>query len=508
MIGAAHDRDGAMTVAPDNGRWVALGPVFACVGATVPDIRVRGLAMHSARVVPHGLFLACTGARHGLEFLPQALQRGATAVAWEPADGQPAPACSDNVREFAVPALRSKVGPIADAYYARPSQGLSVTCITGTNGKTTVSWLAAHAMDASGRPAAAMGTLGWGRPARFWPSAMTTPDPDELQRRMRVLADGGVEQVFLEVSSQGLDQHRINGLRVGLAAFTQLGRDHLDYHGDLAAYRRAKQRLFLEHRPELSVINVDDDFGAELARRCRGRVLRVACKGQNPADLSLARVRPIPAGLQLELEENGQRFELTSRLHGCFNAANLALAYALLRAWGVARPQAVDALSKCPPPPGRMERFGGGELPEAFVDYAHTPEALSAVLGELQARKPERLWCVMGCGGERDTGKRAEMGRVAGALANELFITSDNPRGEDPREIAEQVLAGASGQAVLELDRNRAIRAALHAAQPGDIVLVAGKGHETFQMSGGRVLPFSDASAVREALATHPGTAR
>ena len=155
-----------------------------------------------------------------------------------------------------------------------------------------------------------------------------------------------------------------------------------------------------------------------------------------------------------------------------------------------------------------MQHFGGGALPDAFVDYAHTPDALGAVLGELRARKPHRLWCVMGCGGERDAGKRAEMGRVAGALANELFITSDNPRGENPREIAEQILAGASGRAVLELDRSRAIRAALHAARPGDIVLVAGKGHEAFQISGGRVLPFSDASVVREALASYPGAAR
>ena len=497
-----------MNAGADDGGWVALGPIFSRVGSSAPDIRVRGLAMHSGRVVPKGLFLACAGARHGLEFLPQALQRGASAVAWEPAGDQPAPVCSDQVRHFAVSGLRGKVGQIADAYYAHPSQGLSMTCITGTNGKTTVAWLATHAMKALGRPAAAMGTLGWGRPGKFWPSAMTTPDPDELHRRLRVLADGGVEHVFLEVSSQGLDQQRINGLRVRLAAFTQLGRDHLDYHGDAAAYARAKQRLFLEHQPEIAVINVDDPFGAELARRCRGRVFRVACEGRGPADLSLVRARQVSSGLCLELEEKGKRFELTSRLYGGFNGANLALACGLLRALGIGRNKAADALSKCPAPPGRMQHFGGGPLPEAFVDYAHTPEALSAVLGELKVRKPQRLWCVMGCGGDRDTGKRAEMGRVAGSLANELFITSDNPRGEDPREIAEQVLAGVSGQAVLELDRCRAIRKALHGAQPGDIVLVAGKGHEAFQVSGGRVLPFSDASAVREALATHPGAAR
>jgi len=497
-----------MNMTADCGSWVALAPVFAGVGAAAPDIRVRGLAMHSSRVAPQGLFLACAGARHGLEFLPQALKRGAAAVAWEPDSGQLAPACSGNVRHFAVPELRSKVGPIADAYYGRPSQDLSATCITGTNGKTTVSWLAAHAMDFLGRPAAAMGTLGWGRPGSFSPSAMTTPDPDELHRRLRVLADGGVEHVFLEASSQGLDQQRLNGLRIRLAAFTQLGRDHLDYHGDRDAYGRAKQRLFLEHGPQISVIHVDDPFGAKLARRCPGTVLSVACEGRNPASLSLASARPIPAGLRLELKENGERFELSSRLRGGFNGANLALAYALLRALRVGRSEAADALSKCPAPPGRMEHFGGGALPDAFVDYAHTPEALSAVLEELKARKPKRLWCVIGCGGERDAGKRAEMGRVAGSLANELFITSDNPRGEDPRAIAEQVLAGVSGQAVLELDRSRAIREVLHAAQPGAIVLVAGKGHEAVQISAARTLPFSDASAVREALAAYPRSAQ
>ncbi len=486
---------------------VDLGRVFARLGVSAPEVRVRGLAMHSDRVVPEGLFLACSGTRHGLGFLPQALQRGAVAVAWEPAEGVAAPALPENVRGFPVPELRRMVGLLADAYYGHPSESVAVTCITGTNGKTTVAWLASHAMNILGRTAAVMGTLGWGRPAKLWPSAMTTPDADELQRRMRVLGDLGVQHVFLEVSSQGLDQHRINGLKIRLAAFTQLGRDHLDYHGDSAAYGKAKQRLFLEHQPEIAVINVDDPFGAGLADRFSGRVLRVACEGLSPAELSVRKTSPIAEGLNLELLDGDGRFALSSRLFGCFNGANLALACGVLMALGVDRESAARALSNCPPPPGRMQHFGGGALPDAFVDYAHTPEALGAVLGALRDRKPQRLWCVMGCGGERDTGKRAEMGRVAGSLANELFITSDNPRGEDPREIAEQVLAGVSGQAVLELDRSRAIREALHAARPGDIVLVAGKGHEAFQVSGGRVLPFSDVSAVREALSSYPRAA-
>ena len=491
-----------------NSGTADLRRLFAAVGAGAPTIRVRGLAMHSDRVVPRGLFLACAGARHGLEFLPQALKRGAVAVAWEPGDGVAEPLLPDGVAGFSVPALRRKVGMVADAYYGHPSASLAVTCITGTNGKTTVAWLAAYAMSFLGRPAAAMGTLGWGPPPKLWPSAMTTPDPDELHRRLRVLADNGVEHVFLEVSSQALDQDRISGLRVRLAAFTQLGRDHLDYHGDTVAYGGAKRRLFAEHRPDAAVINVDDPFGADLAENFSGSLVRVACEGVNPAGLSLRRVRSGSGGLRLELAEGAARFKLGSRLYGCFNGANLVLACGLLRALGIGRRDAARALSNCPAPPGRMEHFGGGALPDAFVDYAHTPDALGAVLGELRARKPQRLWCVMGCGGERDAGKRAEMGRVAGTLANELFITSDNPRDEDPREIAEQILAGASGRAVMELDRSRAIRAALHAARPGDIVLVAGKGHEAFQISGGRVQPFSDASVVREALASHPGAAR
>ena len=481
--------------------------LFSAVGAEAPALQVRGVAMHSGRVVPEGLFMACAGARHGLEFLPQALKRGAIAIAWEPADGVAEPSLPNGVSGFAVPNLRRKAGKIADACYGRPSADLAVSCITGTNGKTTVAWLAAHAMSFLGRPAAAMGTLGWGSPPKLWPSAMTTPDPDELHRRLRVLAARGVEHVFLEVSSQALDQDRISGLRVRLAAFTHLGRDHLDYHGDCTAYRHAKRRLFVDHAPKWAVINVDDPFGGELAEDFPGPVLRVACKGESAADLSLRRVRPEAKGLRLEITDGAVRFKLASRLHGCFNGANLALACGVLRALGIDSQDAARALSSCPAPPGRMEHFGGGALPDAFVDYAHTPDALGAVLGELRARKPHRLWCVMGCGGERDAGKRAEMGRVANTLANELFVTTDNPRGEDPREIAEQVLAGASGQGVLELDRSRAIRAALHAARPGDIVLVAGKGHEAFQVSGGRVLPFSDASVVREALASHPGAA-
>lgn len=496
-----------MTTGGANIAGADLGRLFSAVGAPAPAIRVRGLALHSDRVVPQGLFLACAGARHGLEFLPQALKRGAIAVAWEPAEGVAEPSLPDGVAGFAVPALRSKVGLVADAYYGQPSASLAVSCITGTNGKTTVAWLAAHAMSFLGRPAAAMGTLGWGPPPKLWPSAMTTPDPDELHRRLRVLADQDVEHVFLEVSSQALDQDRISGLRVRLAAFTQLGRDHLDYHGDSAAYSGAKRRLFVNHGAETAVINVDDPFGFDLAEDFSGPVLRVACAGGRPADLSLQRVRPDAEGLRMVIAEGKGRFKVTSRLYGCFNGANLAVACGMLRALGVDCKDAARALSNCPPPPGRMEHFGGGALPDAFVDYAHTPDALGAVLGGLRARKPQRLWCVMGCGGERDAGKRVEMGRVACALANELFITSDNPRGEDPREIAEQILAGASGRAVMELDRSRAIRAALHAARPGDIVLVAGKGHEAFQISGGRVLPFSDASVVREALASYPGAA-
>lgn len=487
---------------------VDLRRLFAVVGAEAPTMRVHGLAMHSDRVVHRGLFLACAGVRHGLEFLPQALKRGAAAVAWEPADGVSRPSLPDDVAGFPVPALRRKVGLVADAYFGQPSASLAVTCITGTNGKTTVAWLAAHAMNFLGRPAAAMGTLGWGPPPKLWPSAMTTPDPDELHRRLRVLADNGVAHVFLEVSSQALDQDRISGLRIQLAAFTQLGRDHLDYHGDSDAYGAAKRRLFVQHGPKAAVINVDDPFGCDLAENFSGAVLRVACEGVHPAELSLRQVRPCAEGVRLELAEGASRFRIASRLYGGFNGANLALACGLLRALGIDCGDAARALANCPAPPGRMEHFGGGSaLPDAFVDYAHTPDALGAVLGELRARKPNRLWCVMGCGGERDAGKRAEMGRVAGDLANELFITSDNPRGENPREIAEQILAGASGRAVLELDRSRAIRAALHAARPGDIVLVAGKGHEAFQISGGRVLPFSDASVVREALASHPGAA-
>ncbi|MCY4477678.1 MAG: UDP-N-acetylmuramoyl-L-alanyl-D-glutamate--2,6-diaminopimelate ligase [Gammaproteobacteria bacterium] len=496
-----------MSDAGASGGTADLSRLFATVGAEAPAIGVRGLAMHSDRVVSGGLFLACAGARHGLEFLPQALKRGAIAVAWEPGEGVAEPSLPDDVAGFAVPTLRRKVGRIADAYYGRPSGSLAVNCITGTNGKTTVAWLAAYAMIFFGRPAAAMGTLGWGPPPKLWPSAMTTPDPDELHRRLRVLADNGVEHVFLEVSSQALDQDRISGLRVRLAGFTQLGRDHLDYHGDSDAYGSAKRRLFVEHQPQAAVINVDDPFGADLAEHFSGTALRVACEGANPADISLRRSHPDAGGLRLELAEGTARFRLKSRLHGCFNGANLALAFGLLRALGINGKDAARALSNCPPPPGRMQHFGGGALPDAFVDYAHTPDALGAVLGELRDRTPHRLWCVMGCGGERDAGKRAEMGRVAGALANRLFITSDNPRGEDPREIAEQILEGASGRAVMELDRSRAIRAALHAARPGDIVLVAGKGHEAFQVSGGRVLPFSDASVVREALASYPEAA-
>jgi UDP-N-acetylmuramoyl-L-alanyl-D-glutamate--2,6-diaminopimelate ligase len=482
-----------------------LGPLAPAALAERP---VADLALDSRRIVPGALFLAVPGTRtHGLHHAAAAARAGATLIAWEPADGLGAPRALEGCDAFPVPGLRARLGEIADRFFGEPSRRVSVTGITGTNGKTTCTHLVAGALDRLGRRAGVIGTLGSGPVAALAPCRLTTPDVVEVHRTLANLAGEGVRAVAMEVSSHALDQGRVDSVRYAVAAFTNLSRDHLDYHPSLQAYADSKARLFLEHAPGTCVINVSDPFGEKLLRRLPVTTRSIAVSGgpDGPEEagehVRLCHVQALEDGLALRLEGDFGRHALRSGLVGTFNAENLALSFAILCALDTPPADAVAALAACGAPAGRMEAFPDAAREVlAVVDYAHTPDALGKALAALRNHCKGRLWCVFGCGGDRDRGKRPEMGRIVEQLADEIIVTDDNPRGEDGVAIVADILAGLGdpGRARVERDRATAIRQALADARPGDVVLVAGKGHEEVQIVGEEQRPFSDRRLVAD----------
>ncbi len=485
--------------------------LFQGLAPNIPSLVVDDISDSSSRVVAGGLFLACTGGRrHGLSFLRDALSAGARAVAWEPTSGQANPELPAGIPGLAVPNLRRHLGLIADRFFGEPSAALSVTGVTGTNGKTTSAYLAAQALGAVAGSAGYMGTLGYGLPGDLQPSCLTTPSCIETHRRLRHLVDAGAKHAVIEVSSHGLDQGRVDNLRFQVAALTNLSRDHLDYHGDMASYAAAKSRLFFDHAPHTAVVNVGDQWGKGLAGQLREtmEVVTVALVSHDHSSLPKARLLgrltvAQRAGLGIQLSGDFGETLLRSALWGAFNAENLVVALGILLAHGLELGQAADALTETAAPPGRMQRIAPNSAgPEVIVDFAHTPDALDKALRAVRAHTDGQLWCVFGCGGDRDQGKRPAMGKVAAALADHVLITTDNPRHEDPRKIAAEIIAGLGPNKSVEevADRRAAIKRAIQAARAADVVLIAGKGHETSQQLGDRVLRFSDADVATEFL--------
>jgi len=514
--------------------------------ADVPgEIMVSDITEDSRAVTPGAAFLACRGrTHHGLEFAHAAADAGARAILWESAPQAAPPPLDDSIVVREIPQLHARLGRIADRFFDAPSAQLRIAGITGTNGKTTCAWLLAQALGLLGRRTAYLGTLGVGMPGALRTLSHTTPDAITLHRELARELAAGADSVAMEISSIAIDQHRCDALRLHAAALTNLTREHLDYHGDMRAYGAAKAALFGWPALRARVINVDDRFGAALAQRW-GDAAQPALTGDtltgDPADgdplvgassaarLFLTSQRPPEAqdglvastttqyvcarsitatrsGLSLTLETSRGSARLDSALRGPFNAENLLTVLALLLAWDIPLTDACEALGRCVAPPGRMQAEGGGMLPLALIDYAHTPDALAKALAAARAHCDGRLWCVFGCGGERDRGKRAQMGRIAAAAADVLIVTDDNPRGEDPQAIAAAILqgiaaGGGAGRAQLIHDRAAAISAALEQAAASDVVLIAGKGHEDCQIVGSQRLPFSDAAQVRAALA-------
>ncbi len=485
----------------------SLGELFAPL--PVPDVAVSDITTDSRRIRSGSLFLACAGRRrHGLEFAAQAVANGAAAVAWEPAAGVRAPQLPANVAGFEVPDLSAAIGRIADRFFAEPSAAVDVTGVTGTNGKTTTAWLISQAFTALGCRAAYMGTLGYGLGEDLQPSDLTTPGVIAVHRRLREMADAGATAVVMEVSSHGLDQGRIDAVRIRTAAFTNLSRDHLDYHGTMAAYGAAKAKLFALESVATAVINTGDAFGADLVNRCAPdtQVIDVALRTDEQAHGAALEARVAEsgrAGLILEFTGKFGTATLKSPLWGRFNAENLLVATGVLLAHGYGLAEAAEALGACTAPPGRMQLLRGAPgRPLVIVDFAHTPDALRQALGVIREHSWGALTVVFGCGGERDQGKRGEMGQVARRLANRIIVTDDNPRTDVPEAIVADILAGIGSGANVEVehDRARAIRIAIEAAGPDDVVLIAGKGSENYQIHADTTVPFSDAAVAGAVL--------
>lgn len=464
-----------------------------------------GLAADSRALRPGEAFVAWPGqATDGRRFVADALARGAAACVVE-AEGVEAHGF-DDARIATLAGLKAAAGPLADRWYRHPSAELDVVAVTGTNGKTSTACWIAQALARTGRRAAVVGTLGIGEPGALVPTGLTTPDPVTLQRALRGFVDHGVRACAMEASSIGLAEQRLEGIRIAVAVFTNFTPDHLDYHGTMDAYWAAKRRLFDWPGLRAAVVNIDDPRGARLADELRGSGVELwTCSRRGDARLATGALRHGPQGLAFDVVEDGTRRTLQTALVGDYNASNLLGVLGALRALGVPADAAVAAAAASGPVPGRMQRVPGGDI-EVVVDYAHTPDALAQVLQALRplaAARGGRLWCVFGCGGNRDATKRGPMGAIAARGADRVVLTSDNPRDEDPAAILAQVLGGIERRDAVEViaDRAAAIAHAIGGAANGDVVLLAGKGHEEHQEVAGRRYPFSDLAEARKALA-------
>lgn len=462
-------------------------------------VRANQLTADSRRAGPDSVFLAYPGeSADGRKFIGQAVAQGAAGVLWEREGFAWDPQWP--IPNLAVENLRMQAGFIADEFYDHPSRKLWMIGITGTNGKTSCSHWLAQSLTKLGRKTAAIGTLGNGFPGALSEAINTTPDPILLHGMLADYAKQGAVSAAMEVSSHGLSQGRVNGAHFDVAVLTNLSRDHLDYHGDMANYADAKRQLFYWPGLGCMVLNADDDFGAALLEDTEGRDVRVLTYGLQSGDVRGQNLELRDDGLAMDVATPYGKARLTARLLGRFNAYNLLAVLAALLASDVTLADAVRVLQEIEPVAGRMQQLGGGDKPLVVVDYAHTPDALEKVLAALREQTAGRLICVFGCGGNRDKGKRPLMGEAASRLADSVIVTSDNPRHEDPAAIIDEIIAGMGGNYHIEADRAAAIDHAILAAGAGDVVLIAGKGHEDYQDIGGIKLPFNDSEVARRAL--------
>lgn len=481
-------------------------------------VAIENLVADSRLIKSGDTFLAYPGdTTDGRKFIPQAIAAGANAILWDPQNFVWKPEW--HIPALAVDDLKMKTGLIASYVYDHPSQKLWVVGITGTNGKTSCSHWYAQAMVNLGYKTAVQGTLGSGFIRDLQASENTTPDATVLQRSLKKFVDEGAKSVAMEVSSHGLVQGRVIGTTFSVAVLTNLSRDHLDYHQDMDAYAAAKSSLFFWPGLKYAVVNMDDVLGVELSRQLINKSTRIIGYGfRHPEEHDSKHFKMVHGsnlkfdihGMEFDIEFEDSHEHLRVALLGKFNASNLLAVTAALLASGIRLPDAVRSLQSVQSIPGRMEKYHERNQPTIIVDYAHTPDALEKVLCTLRELlriegRDARLFCVVGCGGDRDKGKRAMVGEVATRLADEVIFTSDNPRSEESLRIIKDIAAGTVEENYqIEVDRALAIYQAIANAQCGDIVLIAGKGHEKFQEVKGQKISFSDAEIVQQVLKELP----
>ncbi|MBF57413.1 UDP-N-acetylmuramoyl-L-alanyl-D-glutamate--2,6-diaminopimelate ligase [Halomonas sp. FeN2] len=464
----------------------------------LPD-QVR-MEMNSRKLAKGDIFVAVPGSqRDGRDFIEQALEAGASLVLAQGTHGD----VQLEGRVLKLPHLSSRLGELGRALYKVPSD-LEVIAVTGTNGKSSVTHYIAALSEALGTPAGLVGTLGVGRPGELSDSGLTTPGPLALQATLGELAQQGVKRVALEASSHALDQYRLDAVNVSVSVFTNLTRDHLDYHGSMAAYAASKAKLFRRSELTLAVVNGDDPLARLMLAGISSRV-RVLATGQDEAvTFRVLDWQAFEQGQQAMIATPDGEKMLRLTLMGRFNLDNVLLAMAVLYGLGESLDALFDAATSLTPVPGRMELYGDIGAPSVVVDYAHTPDALKSALQALRAHLGDagELWCVFGCGGERDTGKRAEMARAAEQLADHVVVTDDNPRNESATQIREQIMSGfsAAAQPIEVADRREAVAAAIQQASAKDVVLIAGKGHEAYQEIQGVRHPYTDSEEIQRAF--------
>lgn len=462
---------------------------------------VSGITCDSREVEPGFLFIAMRGDHaDGNQFIDQAVDAGAVAIVAEHALEGGAP----DLPIVIDPDIRAHIGKIASRFYQHPSRAMQVIGVTGTNGKTSISHFIAHALEAAGLPSGLIGTLGAGRVGHIQPGAFTTPEAITVHQQLAEFNHQAMHVVAMEVSSHGLVQHRVAGVSFDIAVFTNLTHDHLDYHGNMEAYWAAKRQLFDWPTLKAAVINVDDPYGLRLAEELASRLPVYAVSLQG---LTVEGAHPVLAqkvvqnqkGARAQISTPWGSGQLNSQVLGRFNISNLLATLCVMALMEISLEKALPIIKRLDTVPGRMQCIRLAKRPMVVVDYAHTPDALEQALMALRPHVQGKLWVVFGCGGGRDREKRAKMGQIAERFGDRLVITNDNPRDEDPDQIVQDILSGllCAWAAEIEMDRGCAIAHAISCAEAGDIVLIAGKGHEEYQQIGAQRLPFSDVAYVK-----------
>ena len=470
------------------------------------DREVAGITYDSRRVTPGMVFVAIPGQRvDGHEFISMAIERGASAVICERSRLVPG-----RVTRIEVPDVREAMACAARSYYQHPSEKWKVIGVTGTNGKTTVAFMIKAVLEAAGIKTGLMGTVRYEIGDRVIPAQRTTPESIEVQQMLSQMLKADCQACVMEVSSHALDQKRVHGVEFDVGIFTNLTRDHLDYHGTMENYFSSKKKLFTSlgqgSKHGASIINIDDTYGARLVDEISGVEVQLTYGFGETARLRATKIELNADGSRFVIETPDRKFAVRLPLIGRHNIYNALAAVGACLSLGIDVVKIQAALNALPPVSGRLEKVSAGQPFGVFVDYAHTDDALKNVLGTLREITKGRVLLAFGCGGNRDSGKRAKMGKVAAELADYSIITSDNPRKEDPSKIAAQVEEGYKSVRAdayeIELDRRRAIEQIVAKAQPGDSVLIAGKGHETYQEFEDTVVPFDDRVHAQEALET------